>query len=200
MQVGTKLRITKIQDTEDIKRNCAGWHYQNRVGVVERVGEDGLLYGSWGKLGVNPAIDEFEVVNYPDETVDSFIVAQKLKDKRSDDDYWDERDEIDKQWRRAVDDIVPCIGLPCTICYYSDKRAATVTSILGPKKIAVSHNVVKCEDYYAGNYTIMKDIYDRDEDVFTKRKNGQWVMEGQQVKDGVKLMLHYQRHYIDPHF
>ena len=104
MMRGTKLRITKIQDTEDIKRNCAGWHYQNRVGVVERVGEDGLIYGSWGKLGVNPAIDEFDIIDYPDETVDSFIAAQKLKDKRLDDDYWDWDEETENRLQDRIEE------------------------------------------------------------------------------------------------
>lgn len=36
--------------------------------------------------------------------------------------------------------------------------------------------------------------------VFTKRRNGCWVADGQAYKDGVLLMLHYQSHYIDPHF
>ena len=32
--------------------------------------------------------------------------------------------------------------------------------------------------------------------MFTKRRNGYWVAEGQPYKDGVLLMLHYQNHYI----
>lgn len=200
MKVGDKIRIHRIHDTEDIGRNARGWSYTDRVGVIERIGKDGFLYGTWGKLGVNPTLDEFDLVEYPDETIESFIKAQMLKDRWREVYDGKERDELDRQWTRAIYDIVPCEGLPCTICYYSDKRAATVTRIISPKKIAVSHNKVECKDYYAGIYDIKKDVLDREEDIFTKRKNGKWVMEGQDTKDGVVLMLHYQHHYIDPHF
>lgn len=200
MNVGDKIRIHKIHDTEDIDRNVRGWSYTDRVGVVESIGEDGFLYGSWGKLGVNPALDEFDIVDYPDETIESFITAQTLKDKWRETGDGKARNELDQQWCKAIYDIVPCVGLPCTICYYTDKRAATVTSVISPKKIAVRHNKVECKDYYAGEYDIKKEVLDKDEDIFTKRKNGKWIMEGHDTKDGVVLMLHYQNHYIDPHF
>ena len=112
---------------------------------------------------------------------------------------WDEEHEA--RFIEAVHNIVPEVGLPCTIIYWSDKRAATVTRIISPTKIEVMHNVVECLDYYAGSYKVLPEIDENmGVDVFTKRRNGQWVMEGHKCKDGVKLMLHYQRHYIDPHY
>lgn len=102
---------------------------------------------------------------------------------------------------QAVKGIVPCVGLPCTICYYSDRRAATVTKVFNERRIAVRHNKTRCIDYYAGDYEVLPDLVGwHEEEIFTKRRNGMWVQEGQLVKDGVCLMLHYQSHYIDPHF
>lgn len=118
---------------------------------------------------------------------------------------WDDdksvRDFYEKQEIEAFKAIAPEVGVGCTIIYYTDRRAATVTQVLSPKKIVVKHNEVLCEDYYAGRYTILKEFAEyMGEDVFTKRKNGQWVMQGHPVKDGTKLVLHHQSHYIDPHF
>lgn len=111
------------------------------------------------------------------------------------------KDEHEKRVLAAIHAIVPEVGLPCTICYYSDKRAATVTRIISPCKIEVMHNEVECVDYYAGNYNVLPKINaGMGVDVFTKRRNGKWIMDGQKSKDGVRLMLHYQRHYIDPCF
>lgn len=118
-----------------------------------------------------------------------------------------DRYELQREWQNehelrlinAIHGIVPEVGLPCTIVYWSDYRAATVTRIISPNKIEVTHNEVECIDYYAGDYKILPEL-DGSVDVFTKRRNGRWIKEGQKSKDGVKLMLHYQRHYIDPSF
>lgn len=108
-------------------------------------------------------------------------------------------DKKEKEKREAIKNLIPEVGLGCTICYYSDKRAATVTKIVSPCKIEVTFNRTKCIDYYAGEYKILPEL-EGEPKVFTKRSNGRWVQEGQAYKDGVLLMLHYQMHYIDPHF
>ncbi len=99
----------------------------------------------------------------------------------------------------AIKNIVLEVGLGCTICYYSDKRAATVTKIISPCKIEVMFNQTKCLDYFASEYEILSDL-EGEPMVFTKRRNGYWAAKGQSCKDGVLLMLHYQNHYIDPTF
>lgn len=109
------------------------------------------------------------------------------------------KEDHDARELQAIRNIVPEIGLPCTVVYWSDYRAATVTRIITPRKIAVRHNATECKDYYAGNYDILPKL-EGGEDIFTKRRNGRWVMEGHETKDGVRLALHYQRHYIDPSF
>ena len=107
--------------------------------------------------------------------------------------------QIQEEKIKAIKGLVPEEGLGCTICYYSDRRAATVTRIISPCKIEVTFNEVRCIDYYAGDYEILPKLKGEPK-VFTKRRNGYWVMEGQPYKDGVLLMLHYQSHYIDPSF
>ena len=119
----------------------------------------------------------------------------------------DERYKLQRKWEdehearfiEAVHNIVPRVGLPCTIIYWSDRRAATVTRIISPNKISVKTNKVNCLDFYGGHYEILPEL-EGGEAIFTKRRNGLWVMEGHKSKDGLKLMLHYQHHYIDPSF
>lgn len=190
IKIGDTLRIA---DCESMRYSSGGC----RVGKVTEIDEEGRIYGSWGDFSIVES-DDFDIVDYPQETVNSFSIVHNLEDETMNT-YGQKRDALEKEWSKAIDNIVPCVGLPCTICYYSDKRAATVTRIISEKKIEVTHNVVKTIDYYAGDYEVLPDLMPRT-DIFTKRRNGQWVMEGQSVRDGVVLMLHYQRHYIDPHF
>lgn len=107
--------------------------------------------------------------------------------------------QIQEEKVKAIKGLIPEVGLGCTVCYYSDRRAATVTRIISSCKIEVTFNRVKCIDYYTGNYEILPELEGAPK-VFTKRRNGYWVAEGQPFKDGVLLMLHYQNHYIDPTF
>lgn len=132
---------------------------------------------------------------------ESFAVLRGIENKKWDgkSNYSDWKKQVEKEREHAIKNLVPYIGLGCTICYYSDKRAATVTIIISTFKIEVTFNKVKCIDYYAGEYEILPKLEGAPK-VFTKRKNGYWVAEGQSFKDGVLLMLHYQNHYIDPTF
>ena len=110
------------------------------------------------------------------------------------------------------------IGTPCTVYYYSDRRAATVTRIdyykdnrkdaagnLIPKRIGVNLNDdVVCKDYYAGEYEVHP-ITDPEQMklvkyFFTKRRNHCWVSEGSEMHDGLTLGIGYWDHYIDPSF
>lgn len=112
---------------------------------------------------------------------------------------WDK--EHNAKVAKAFRAIVPEEGIGVTIILWSDLRAATVTRVISPSKIAVKHNKTICIDYFAGEYEILPEIDETfDEQIFTKRSNGFWVAEGQKLKDGVKLSLLYQRHYIDPSF
>lgn len=107
--------------------------------------------------------------------------------------------EHDAHVRKAISDLIPEVGTKCTVIYYSDRRAATVTRIVSSIRIAVRHNKTKCLNYYGGKYEILPEL-EGGEEIFTKRRNGLWVMEGHKSRDGVILSLTHQSHYIDPHF
>ncbi len=117
---------------------------------------------------------------------------------------YDERKDLDKQWHEAILGIIPEAGRGCTICYWSDKRAATITKVEytkagKPKAVEVTHNKVKCLDWFANEYEILPELDERRVDRFTLRKNGRWYEEGQETSpNSVVLMLHYQAHSIDP--
>jgi len=117
-------------------------------------------------------------------------------------DSWqlDDRSEYEKRLEKAFKAIIPEVGMPCTVVYWSDYRAATVVRVEAMNKVVVRFNETKCLDYYAGDYEILPEFDCLGEETFTKRCNGRWVKEGHKSKDGVKLHLHYQRHYIDPSF
>lgn len=95
-------------------------------------------------------------------------------------------------------------GVPCTIRYYSDSRAATIIDVKRnkdgkPIEVTVAHNVVEVVDYFGGDYKIHDELEDIT-DVFTLRRGGGWVMKGHQKRDGVRLYIGHHHHYIDPSF
>ena len=125
---------------------------------------------------------------------------ESLKNQMYEEFDWKKRDEIEKRMYSVIRGIVPEVGIPCTIVYFSDYRAATVVDVNEKKtRVGVKFNRTICEDYYGGQYEVLPELYGRVQ-FFTHRRNGQWVMEGQPVSDGVVLALHYQSHYIDPHY
>ena len=76
---------------------------------------------------------------------------------------YDERKDLDKQWHEAILGIIPEVGRGCTICYWSDKRAATITKVEytkagKPKAVEVTHNKVKCLDWFANEYEILPEL------------------------------------------
>lgn len=109
------------------------------------------------------------------------------------------RENKTRRENEAISALIPRVGLPCTMYFHSDRRAATVVEVVSPKKVAVRYNQVRCIEYYAGDYEILPEL-EGGEHIFTKRTNGKWILEGQHSKDGIRLLLHYQDHYIDPHY
>lgn len=132
---------------------------------------------------------------------ESFTILREIESRKCPDGvkYSEWRAERDRLRTEAIRNLVPEAGLGCTVCYYSDRRAATITKVISPCKIEVTFNQTECIDYYAGDYKILPEL-EGVAKVFTKRRNGFWVAEGQSYKYGVLLMLHYQSHYIDPSF
>lgn len=62
---------------------------------------------------------------------ESFAILHKIENEKYPTDgsikLSDWCDQMQKARLEAIKDLVPEVGLGCTICYYSDKRAATVT-------------------------------------------------------------------------
>lgn len=100
----------------------------------------------------------------------------------------------------------------CTVHYYSDCRAGTITTveysktkkdIIGrpmPSKIHISLNETKCIDYYESNYEVLPELW-KDYGVWTLRKNGYWYQEGHPMQSGEVIVTIGERyHYIDPSF
>ena len=140
----------------------------------------------------------------PAETYERFNAIDKklLKGGMS----MEERKKTCKEWDKALHGIIPEVGRGCTICYWSDKRAATITKVEfykngKPKAVEVTHNRYKCVDYYAGDYEVLPELNESMKDRFTLRRNGRWYEEGQETSPhSVVLMLHYQMTTIDPSY
>lgn len=90
-------------------------------------------------------------------------------------------------------------GQPVTLNYYTDRRAGTITKVLNEKTIQVQMNVVKCMDYYAGQYEVLPEL-EAGIMVFTRRKNGRWVKDKESLHKGLGLSIGVHDHYIDPSF
>lgn len=125
---------------------------------------------------------------------------KKLREQIKDEYDPKEEERLEAKWLSVVRGIIPEVGIPCTIVYFSDYRAATVVEVNEKmNRVGVMFNDTECNDWYGGNYEILPGLHGEVQ-YFTHRKNGRWIMDGQPVRDGVALALHYQRHYIDPHF
>ena len=133
---------------------------------------------------------------------ETYVAYEALNTKIERHDYagLDELHELKKQRDEAMRNIIPEAGRGCTEILFSDRRACTITRVFTPKKIAVRHNRYKVVDWEQGKCKVFPEL-EGDEMIFTKRRNGWWVEEGQPTSQySVLLMLHYQHTYIDPHF
>lgn len=123
------------------------------------------------------------------------------------DDYtkrnWNTTQELNEraeELRELYGRIMPEVGMGATEILWSDRKANTITRVISPDKIAVKHNKTRCKDFFADEYEILDELYG-DEDIYTRRRSGRWVMEGQADEDGcVILLIGQQCHSIDPSF
>ena len=115
-------------------------------------------------------------------------------------------EDLRKAWEE-IDGTIS-VGLGCTIYFYTDHKAATITDVvLGksgknkglPIKVYVRKNKTICKDFYAGDYDVVDELeggcY-----CFTKRRGCRWIEEGSSIHDGLELGIGYRDHYIDPCF
>ena len=99
---------------------------------------------------------------------------------------WDERHTLEEKRDAMYKFVIPEVGMPCTVIYFSDRSAATVIEVRGAVKKEV---VVQQCGVYSGRK------------VFTYRRNGRWVEKGTTVRDwGTLLGLGFQENYYDREF
>ncbi len=99
-----------------------------------------------------------------------------------------ERNERNEELRELYGRIMPEVGMGATVILWSIRRANTITRVITPNKIAVKQNKTRCKDFYADEDEILDELYG-DEDIYTRRRSGRWVMEGQADKDGSVILL-----------
>ena len=111
-----------------------------------------------------------------------------------------ERNVRIEELRELYGRIMPEVGMGATVILWSVRRANTITRVITPNKIAVKQNKTRCKDFYADEDEILDELYG-DEDIYTRRRSGLWVMEEQAGKYGSVIFLICQQcHSIDPSF
>lgn len=104
--------------------------------------------------------------------------------------------------REAAGNLVPYVGLKCSIKAYTDSYACVITKVISPNKVEVMHLEYDTIDYYGCEYK----IYDKVDknmpaEVYSRRKNGCWYTFGQDIKHyPCRLRLNSTYHFIDPNF
>lgn len=117
-----------------------------------------------------------------------------------------ENQKILNSYRDAITEaqrnIVPYVGLKCSIKAYTDSYACVITKVISPNKVEVMHLEYDTVDYYGGEYK----IYDKVDknmpaEIYSRRKNGEWYTFGQDIKHyPCRLRLNSTHHFIDPNF
>lgn len=116
-------------------------------------------------------------------------LGKRWRDSGYSDAVYDENKKIRKEYSdaitNAVKNLVPYVGLNCSIKAYTDSYACVITKVITPNKVEVSHL----------KYKMMP------AEVYSRRKNGGWYTDGQRIKDyPCRLILNSTHHYIDPCF
>jgi hypothetical protein len=95
----------------------------------------------------------------------------------------------------------PTVGMGATLCYFSDRHAATVIEVSeNGKRIVVQQDKATRTD---SNGMSESQTYEYAADpagaktTFTLRKNGRWVESGSAMKNGTGLRLGEREEYFD---
>ena len=133
-------------------------------------------------------------------------LGKKWRDSGYSDAVYDENENIMKEYSDAITNarknLIPYVGLKCSIKAYTDSYACVITKVITPNKVEVKH--LKCDtiDFYECRYEIHDEVNKRmPTEVYSRRRNGGWYTDGQRVKDyPCRLILNSTHHYIDPCF
>ena len=115
-------------------------------------------------------------------------LGKRWRDSNYDDSVYEENEKILKEYSalitKARKNLVPYVGLNCSIKAYTDSYACVITKVITPNKVEVRLK-----------YEMMPT------EVYSKRKNGGWYTYGVNLKDHpCRLILNSSHHYIDPSF
>lgn len=102
----------------------------------------------------------------------------------------------------AARNLIPYVGLKCSIRAYTDSYACIITKVITPNKVEVMHLKYDTLDYYAGKYKIYDEVEEiMGTEVYSRRKDGCWYTFGERVEDHpCRLRLNSTHHFIDPNF
>lgn len=96
----------------------------------------------------------------------------------------------------------PEVGMGASILYFSDRSACTIIEA-SDKMVVVQRDKVFRVDQNGMSESQQYD-YERDPDgvksVFTLRKNGRWVLRGDDMKGGTVLLVGVRSEYYDYSF
>ena len=115
-------------------------------------------------------------------------LGKRWRDSGYSDAVYDENKKIRKEYSDAITNamknLVPYVGLNCSIKAYTDSYACVITKVITPNKVEVSLK-------YGEMST----------EVYSRRKNGGWYTYGVNLKDyPCRLILNSTHHYIDMSF
>ena len=113
-------------------------------------------------------------------------LGRRWRDSGYSDAIYDENKKIRKEYSDAITNakknLVPYVGLNCSIKAYTDYYACVITKVITPNKVEVSMK-----------YEMMPT------EVYSRRRNGGWYTDGVNLKDHpCRLILNSTYHYIDP--
>ena len=115
-------------------------------------------------------------------------LGKRWRDSNYDNSVYEENENIRKEYSDAITkakkNLVPYVGLNCSIKAYTDSYACVITKVITPNKVEVRLK-----------YEMMST------EVYSRRRNGGWYSFGVNLKDyPCRLTLNSTYHYIDMSF
>ena len=91
---------------------------------------------------------------------------------------------LDQKKEKLREHLIPEVGMPCTVYFFSDRSSGYIEKVLSPKSF-----LVKMDGVYSGRK------------IFSHRKNGIWLEKGATIRShGTYCALGYKYNYYDLSF
>ena len=132
-------------------------------------------------------------------------LGKRWRDSGYSDAFYDEMEKILNEYVYAMTEarknLIPYVGLKCSIKAYTDSYACVITKVITPNKVEVTHLKYDTIDFYGCRYEVHDEVNKGQTEVYSRRRNSGWYTDGQRVKDyPCRLILNSTHHYIDPCF